>query len=260
MRSTAEQPHSCHQPAHPKYTPLGMAVFAPGFPKTRPGPPSKSKQCALTRVRQSSGSRFAVGKPCSQPRPRNFRAELTMRRTCAAELQGRPRLPGKPASQVLKSRAKAAEPAASQPCTTSSCAPQCAVGKTWHTLLPDVLGNARCVRKQTTAVAGSPAAHQVPAAAAKTLDHLGLPAHRLRFPPQVGAMGAPSAARLHTATPGSEKGTLPSSAAVLLGAGRQGRQRQLMACSVQLTAAHASGCQQARVCRQTYCWGALTVS
>jgi hypothetical protein len=112
---------------------------------------------------------------------------------------------------------------------------------------------ARCAGKQTAAAAGSPAAHQVPAAAAKTLDHLRLPAHRLRFPSQVGAMGAPSAARLRTATPGSEKGTLPSSAAVLLGAGRQGRQRQLMACSMQLTAVHASGCQQALVCRQTCC-------
>jgi hypothetical protein len=136
-----EQPHSCHQPAHPKYTPLGMAVFTSGFPETRPGPPSKSKQCCLTRVRQSSGSRFAVGKPCSQPRPRHYRAELTMRRTCAAELQGRPRPPGRPASQVLNSRVKAAEPSASRSCTTWSPAPQCAVGKTWHTLLPDVWGN-----------------------------------------------------------------------------------------------------------------------
>lgn len=119
-----------------------MAVFAPGFPKTRPGPPSKSKQCALTRVRQSSGSRFAVGKPCSQPRPRHHRAEAHYE----ANLYGRAARRAQAAWQTgvpgtEEQRVNAAEPPARQSRTTPSCAPHCAVGKMWYTLLPGVQGN-----------------------------------------------------------------------------------------------------------------------
>jgi hypothetical protein len=66
-------------------------------------------------------------------------------------------------------------------------------------------------------------------------------------------MRAPFAVRLHAATPGSGKGTLPLSTALLLGAARQGRKRQLTACSMQLPDVHASGSRQALVCRQTCC-------